>query len=293
MRPAPFRHIAPRSKAAACALLAEHGGEARVLAGGQSLVPLMNLRLARPAVLIDLNWCADLSFIERRDGVIAYGAMTRQIEAQEADFSKQECSLLSQALALAGPLAIRSRGTVGGVLAHADRSAELPAVALAREAVFIVQSVEGLREVQAEAFFVDDLTTAIQEDEMLCEIRFPIDEVDALSTFVEIGTRQRDMALAGLAAYINLNRDGTCRKARLAVIGVGPVPQRLREIEQQLPRRRIEQPLIDELARQACNLVDPLDDLHASAAYRRHATGALVAQALEQAARAALPARRG
>ena len=224
MRPAPFRHVTPRSKGEACALLAKHGSEARVLAGGQSLVPLMNLRLARPAVLIDLNRCAELAFIERRDGAIAYGAMTRQIDAQELDLSKQDCSLISKALAFAGPLAIRSRGTIGGMFAHADRSAELPAVAVARDAIFVMESAKGSREVAAEAFFIDDLTTDIHESEMLCEIRFPVDEADAFSTFVEIGIRQRDMALAGLAAHINLNSDRTCRQARLALIGVVPHP---------------------------------------------------------------------
>jgi CO/xanthine dehydrogenase FAD-binding subunit len=231
VRPAPFRYAAPRSSSEALALLAEHGEDGRLLAGGQSLVPLMNLRMGRPGVLIDLGYCADLAYIEERGDAVAYGPMTRQIDAQNSPLTAKHCRLVAQALALAGPVAIRNRATVGGTLAHADRSAELPAVAAALEATFVIESSKGRREVAAADFFVADLTTAVQPGEMLREVRFPKVPANTFTTFVEAGLRQRDLALVGLAACFGAS-------PRLAVIGVESTPVRLREVEKMLVSRR-------------------------------------------------------
>jgi len=275
MRPAPFRYLAPRSSGEALALLAQHGEDARLLAGGQSLVPLMNLRMGRPGVLIDLGNCADLAYVEDRGDVLAYGPMTRQIDAQRSPLTEKHCRLVGQALALAGPLAIRNRATVGGTLAHADRSAELPAVAAALEATFVIENKEGRREVPAAKFFVADLTTAVQPGEMLREVRFPKIPAGTFTTFVEAGLRTRDLALAGVAACVGPS-------PRLAVIGVEATPRRLVEVEAMLVRQRLDAPLIKAAAAKASSLVEPITDIHASDAYRRHLVGALVAQALEQ-----------
>jgi CO/xanthine dehydrogenase FAD-binding subunit len=273
MRPAPFRYLAPRGAGEALAMLAEHGEDARLLAGGQSLVPLMNLRMGRPGVLIDLGNCADLAYVEERGDAVAYGPMTRQIDAQRSPVTEAHCALVAQALALAGPLAIRNRATVGGTLAHADRSAELPAVAAAMEATFVIESSKGRREVAASDFFVSDLMTAVQPGEMLREVRFPKIKEGTFTTFVEAGLRQRDLALVGLAACFGPS-------PRLAVIGVEATPVRLREVEAMLLSGRID---IKEAAAKAAAAVEPLTDIHATDSYRRHLVGALVAQALEQA----------
>ena len=264
-------------------MLAEHGEDARLLAGGQSLVPLMNLRMGRPRVLIDLGGCGDLAYIEDRGGALAYGPMTRQIDAQRSALTEQHCRLVGQALALAGPVAIRNRATVGGTLAHADRSAELPAVAAALEATFVIENSQGRREVPAANFFVADLTTHIQPGEMLREVRFPKVPAEAFSTFVEAGLRTRDLALAGVAACLWIGGDGRCSAARLAVIGVEATPRRLGDVDAMLGSTRIDASLIQAAAAKASASVEPITDIHASEAYRRHLVGALVTQALEQA----------
>jgi carbon-monoxide dehydrogenase medium subunit len=283
MRPATFRYLAPRSASEAIAMLAEHGEDARPLAGGQSLVPLMNLRMGRPKVVVDLGNCADLSYIEERGDSIAYGPMVRQMDAQHAALTRAHCRLVEQALALAGPVAVRNRATVGGTLAHADRSAELPAVAAALEATMVIEGAGGRRELSAAEFFLGDLTTEVQPGEMLREVRFPKMAAGTFTTFVEAGLRTRDMALAGVAACVTLGKDRTCASARLAVIGVEPAPARLRAVEAMLVSRRLDAGLIREASAKASTLVEPLTDVHASASYRRHLVGALVAQALEQA----------
>lgn len=285
MRPASFQYLAPSTIEDALAMLAEHGENARLLAGGQSLVPLMNLRMGKPKVLIDLNPCSELAYIEKRADHVAYGAMTRQIDAQNTAVTQADCPLVAQALAHAGPVAVRNRATVGGTLAHADRTAELPGVAAALDATFIIEGPDGRRETPAERFFVADLMTDVKPGEMLREVRFPLCDADAFSTFLEVGVRQRDMAIAGLAAYLEMKSDRTCRKARLALIGVEPTPVRLREIEAQVLSRALDAESIRDLARQASELIEPLSDVHASERYRRHVVGSLVARALEEASR--------
>jgi carbon-monoxide dehydrogenase medium subunit len=285
MRPAPFRYFAPENAQAALRLLAEHGENARLLAGGQSLVPLMNLRMGRPQFLVDLGRCADLAYIEKRVICVAYGAMTRQIDAQNSPLTARHCPLVAQGLAFAGPIAIRNRATVGGTLSHADRTAELPAVAVAMEATFVIDGAAGgRREVAAGDFFQGDLTTDVKPGEMLREVCFPLAEPGAFSTFQEVGTRARDLAIAGLAAYLVFAKD-VIAKARLAIIGVGPAPLRLVEAENLLTSQKIDETRIQKAAAAARAAVDPLSDIHASAQYRRHVTGSLVAKALQEAMR--------
>jgi carbon-monoxide dehydrogenase medium subunit len=284
MRPAPFRYFAPDSADAALRLLAEHGEEARLLAGGQSLVPLMNLRMGRPGVLVDLGRCADLAYIQKRADCLAFGAMTRQIDAQNSPLTAAHCPLVAQALSFAGPVAIRNRATVGGTLAHADRTAELPAVAAALEADFVIDGPGGPRQVAAKDFFQGDLTTDVKPGEMLREVRFPLMEPKAFSTFQEVGTRSRDMAVAGVAAYLVF--DGAAvSKARLAVIGVGSMPMRLVESENLLVSSKLGETVRERAAEAARAAVDAISDIHASAEYRRHVTGSLVEKALDEALR--------
>ncbi len=285
MKPAPFEYFAPANTTDALAILGKHRENARPLAGGQSLVPLMNLRMSRPDVLVDLNGCAELAFVERRGDYVAYGAMTRQMDAERSDITRKFCPLIAQALAHAGPVAVRNRATIGGTLAHADRSAELPGVAVALGAVFVVDGVAGRREINAEDFVVDDLTTDIAEGEMLLEVRFPTDPPETFTTFLEIGNRQRDMAVAGIAARLTFDLAGICTQARLAAVGVESKPVRFRQVEEMLVRRSLDRPKITDAARHAAQAIDPLDDVHASAGYRREVIGALMEQALESGVR--------
>lgn len=283
MKPPAFAYCAPERVDEVLALLAEHGSDARLLAGGQSLVPLMNLRMARPEVLIDLNRCADLGRIERTPAGVNYGAMVRQVEAERSALTRTHCPLVARALAQAGPIAVRTRATVGGTLAHADRAAELPGVAVALDATLVLERRSGRREVSAQAFFQGDMTTVVEPDEMLRAVTFPATEASAFAEFFEIGLRQEGVAIAGLAAYVAWAAGGGVADVRLAVIGVEAAPVRLATIESALKGQMLTPALIAEARRLAAAAVDPIDDAHATAKYRKHVTGALVKKALEGA----------
>lgn len=283
MKPASFVYHAPESLAEVTALLAEHGSDARCMAGGQSLIPLMNLRMSRPEVIIDLNRCGELAFIQRTGDWVGYGAMVRQRTAEQSETTLACCPLISKALAHAGPIAVRNRATVGGTLAHADRSAELPGVAIALDAVFELASAEGMREVSAKKFYIDDLTTAIEPTEFLRAVRFPIVSAKAYTEFFDIGVRREGVAVIGLAAQILLGEGAIVEDARLAVTGVESVPVRLSGVEKLLVGNKLESALVVDAADLSCAIVQPLDDPFVRARYRRHVAGALVKRALEGA----------
>lgn len=283
MKPPPFKYHSPETLAEVVALLAEHGSDARCLAGGQSLIPLMNLRMAKPDVLIDLNRCRELMQIEDRGNSLSLGAMVRQRDAELSEVARSRCPLLSKALSHAGPVAVRSRATVGGSLAHADRAAELPGVAVALDAVFVLASAAGQREVPAGDFFFGDMATAIESDEMLKEVTFPVAPPGCHTEFLEVGTRREGVAMLGLAAQIAFDGEGLVNSARLAVIGVEPAPVRLKRVEELIAGRSLEGDLIGEAAKIAADTVDPLDDPYVKASYRRRVTGSLIRKALRNA----------
>ncbi|MBM3451197.1 MAG: xanthine dehydrogenase family protein subunit M [Armatimonadetes bacterium] len=283
MKPPAFAYCAPERVDEVLALLAQHGADARLLAGGQSLVPLMNLRMVRPEVLIDLNRCADLGRIERTAAGVNYGAMVRQIEAERSALTGAHCPLIARALAQAGPIAVRTRATVGGTLAHADRAAELPGVAVALDATMVLERRSGRREVPAREFFQGDMTTVVESDEMLRAVVFPTIDAAAFADFFEVGLRQEGIAIAGLAAYVAWTPGGGIAAARLAAIGVESAPVRLTTVEAALKGQTLTPALIVEARHLATAAVDPIDDTHATAKYRKHVTGALVKKALEGA----------
>lgn len=263
------------------ALLGEHGADARVLAGGQSLVPLMNLRIIRPGVLIDLNRCPGLDYIERRGNRVAIGPMARQMDAMKSAVIQANCPLVSQALAFTGPVAVRSRATVGGTLAHADRVAELPAVAVALDAVLVIEGINGRREVAATDFFLGDLTTAIEPGELLREVLFPVCTENSISTFSEVSIRQEGVAVVGLAVHL-VKEGGRIRKAALAAMGVDAAPVRLRKTEAAL-EKGTDAAEIESIGKVASGEIDPATDLNASAAYRKHVIAAMVKKAVHGA----------
>jgi aerobic carbon-monoxide dehydrogenase medium subunit len=270
--------VAPRSAEEAVEKLAARAGEARLLAGGQSLVPLLNLRMARPAALIDLGRCPELAYARREGNWIAIGPMTRQADAECSPLVRAHCALLTKALPFVGPPPVRSRGTVGGTLAHADRLAELPAVALALDAEIIAQGPKGRRTIAAREFFVADLTTALAPDEMLREVRFPVDRAGAAAGFAEATIRHHDLMLLGVAAYLEM-AGGRCVAARLAVAGGHSVPQRLLAAENALVRTGRLEP--DDALYAGVELQG---DGYASERYRRRILPALVERAVAQAA---------
>jgi carbon-monoxide dehydrogenase medium subunit len=283
MKLPPFDYEAPQTVSEAVELLAEHGDEASVLAGGQSLIPLLALRLARPAVLIDINGIDELSGVSAADGWLAMGAMTREYMAEESHSVAEAVPLLAAALPFIGHEAIRSRGTVGGSLAHADPAAELPAVARALDAEFVVRGPSGDRIVPAAEWFEGYLTTSRQPDELLVEVSFPTAEPGTGVSFQEVARRHGDFAIVGLAASLVL-ADGAISDARLAFSGLSDVPVRAAAAEDLLVGERPSAELFDEAARRATADVDPPDDLYGSSDYRKTVAAALVRRGLRAAA---------
>ena len=287
MKLPPFEYEAPTTVEEAIDLLAEHLDEASVLAGGQSLIPLLALRLARPEVLIDINGIAELSGVSATDGEVAIGAMTREYVAEESKVIADTVPLLAAALPLIGHEAIRSRGTIGGSLAHADAAAELPAVARALDAEFVVRGPSGMRVILAAQWFEGYLTTSRRPDELLVEIRFPTAGPGTGVSFQEVARRHGDFAIVGLAVSLVLS-GGVISDARLAFAGVSDVPVRAAAAEDLLAGERPSAELFDEAARLATGDIDPPADLHGSSDYRKTVAATIVRRGLRAAAGNAL-----
>jgi CO/xanthine dehydrogenase FAD-binding subunit len=284
MKPAPFTYIAASSLDQALALKAEYGDEARFLAGGQSLIPAMNFRLARPAVLIDLNGLVELAGIDRSEGkTIRVGAMTRYRALERDAGFLQACPLFADALPHIAHPQIRNRGTIGGNLAHADPASELPAVATAMRARMKIKSAQGERELAASEFFVDLLTTCLEPEEMLVEIAFPVSPPRSGSCFMELARRRGDFALAGVAAIVSLDEDGLFTDVRLALCGVGGTPVDASEAAASLIGQRCTDQAIEAVATEVQSTIAPLGNVHASADYQRHIAGVLTRRALATA----------
>jgi carbon-monoxide dehydrogenase medium subunit len=287
MKPPPFEYVAPRKTEEAVALLAQHGDRAKVLAGGQSLVPLLNFRLARPEVLVDVNRVAELAYVRPSDGGLAIGAMTRQHALERSDVVRARLPIVAEACRLIGHLPIRHRGTVGGSLAHADPASELPAVMVALEAELTASGKSGRRTLSAEQFFTGIFTTALAPDELLTEVRVAALPPRTGGAFLEIARRAGDFALVGAAALVTVDDAGRVTRARVALCGAGPTPIRAREAERVLVGERPEGRVLDEAAEAAARGTDPPSDIHASAAFRRKLARHVGRQAIELAARRA------
>ena len=283
MKLPPFGYEAPQTVSEAVELLAEHQDEASVLAGGQSLIPLLALRLAQPALLIDINGVTELSGVSATDGWVAIGATTREYVAEESGTIADTVPLLAAALPLIGHEAIRSRGTIGGSLAHADPAAELPAVARALDAELVVCGQSGERVVPAAEWFEGYLTTSRRPDELLTQVRFPAAERGTGISFQEVARRHGDFAIVGLAASLTLS-GGAISDARLAFAGISDVPVRATGAEDLLVGEGPSPELFDEAARRATDDIDPPADLHGSSDYRRKVAAALVRRGLRAAA---------
>ncbi len=283
MKPAPFEYVRPRSLAEALEVLRQHGDEAKCLAGGQSLVPLMNLRLSKPGVVVDLNALKDLAYVRAEDGSVSIGALTRQRVLETSPVIRQRAPLLAEVTPLIGHPPIRARGTFGGSLAHADPAAEYPAVVLALEGRMRAARAGSEREVPAEEFFVTYLTTALEPVEILTEVTVPVLPPHTGTAFVELTRRHGDFAIVGVAAVVTLDEAGAISRIRLALCGVGPTPLRARRAEAVLQGQRPSQALVAEAGRVAMDEADPADDLHGSAEYRREMTAVFARRTLGRA----------
>ncbi len=281
MKPPPFSFVAPTSLAGVVEAMAAHGDDARILAGGQSLVPLMNMRLARPDVVVSINRCDELDFVEVTDTHVAIGALVRQIDAERHASIGTECPLLVDALKHVGLPATRNRGTVCGILAHCDPLAELPAVALVLEAELVLTSAGGERRVAAEDFFVTEMTTSIEPGEIISSVEFIRQDPSEHSAFLEITNGGHAWPVGGVALRWAVT-DGVCTMAHLAAFGVGSVAQRLTGAENELVGSDLGPEAIATAAIAARSEVDPTGDIHADADYRRHFVGLLLERGLTQ-----------
>lgn len=281
MKPAKFEYVLPSTVDAAVEALVASNGEGKVLAGGQSLLPLLNFRMARPAVLVDINGIKGLSYIEERGDCIAIGALTRHRELEQSPLIAAKLPVMAAAMRHVAHLAIRNRGTIGGSLSHADPAAELPMLSTFYDARISVQGPAGRRTIAAEAFFVDALTNCLEPEEIVVEIQFPVLQHDGWA-FEEVARRFGDFALASIAISVRRGPAGL-KDARIAVMGVAATPLRLREAEQELVAMELGERTPDRFSEIVVSKVSPNDDLHASAEYRKHLLAQLSRRALQTA----------
>jgi aerobic carbon-monoxide dehydrogenase medium subunit len=288
VKPPRFEYIQPDSVDAVVALLAEHGEDAKLIAGGQSLVPMLNMRLVRPAVLIDLARVPGLSYIREEDGYLAVGAMTRQRDVERSELVARRCPLLHEAVQHIAHPQIRNRGTVGGSLAHHDPSAELCAVATALDATFVIRGPGGTRTSGPSDFFVMYFTVALEPGELLTEVRFPVTPPRTGQAFLEVARRSGDFALVGVASSLTLSAGGSIAEARIALTGVGPAPVRALAAEDLLAGQSPSPELWAKAGEAAAADLEPDSDIHATSEYRKQLARVLTARALGTASVRAL-----
>lgn len=286
MKPAPFDYVAPDSLAAALEAVAAGGADAKLLAGGQSLVPMLNFRLVRPAVLVDLNRVRELDYVRADEdgGGLRLGAMVRQRRLERDPRVAALAPLLSEAVPAIAHPQIRNRGTLGGSLAHADPAAELPAVAVALRARLRLERQGGDRWVEAGDFFAGLFTTALLPDEILVEVALPPAPPRTGWCFLEVARRPGDYAQVGVAAMISLDTDGRCGEARLVFLSVGAAPFEARRAAGLLHGEAPEGAAVAAAAAAAQEEIEPRGDIHASADFKRHLARVLTARALGKAA---------
>jgi len=288
MKPAPFEYHAPASLEQALALMSQNAREAKLLAGGQSLVPAMNFRVVQPSVLIDLNRAAELSYIREEGDVIRVGSMARERHLEFDSSIAKHIPLLHEAVPFIAHPQIRNRGTIGGSIVHADPAAELPVLMLALGARLKAKNVSGERWIDARDFFVGMFTTALEPDEILVEIELPFMPPRTGWSFMEVAPRAGDYAMMGVAALVTLDEAGKCKAAKLIYLNAGEGPLDAKEAAKSLEGGKIDDKLIEAAAAHASEQeVNPFGNIHASAEFQRHLAKVLTRKALREAAQRA------
>ncbi len=282
MIPAPFEYHAPKTLEEALRLVERHGDEAKVLAGGHSLLPLMKLRLAAPRYIVDLGRLRGMSYIREENGQIAIGAMTTHAEIEASGLLHSKCQLLAETATVIGDVQVRNRGTIGGSLAHADPAADYPASILALDAEMIAASARGTRTIPAREFFVDMLTTQLRPGEILSQVRVPILDARVGTAYFKLRQPASGFAVVGVAARVTLNQ-GKIEAAAVGITGVGPKAYRASAVEKALRGKNPSAKILADAARHAAKGIEPLSDLHASAEYRREMAVVFTRRALERA----------
>jgi carbon-monoxide dehydrogenase medium subunit len=282
MYPPPFEYLRPRSIREAVELLRRHGDDAKLLAGGQSLVPMMKLRVARPKYLIDIHRIAGLNYIREEGGELCIGAMTRHVEIEHSALIREKLSMLAQAAGEIGDVQVRNRGTIGGGLAEADPVGDYGPVALALEARMKCVRPSGVREIPATEFFTFAYTTALEPDEILMEIIFPLPPQGSAGVYHKLEKVAGDFAIAAAAVQLALDQNGTCAAIGIGLSGGGAVPQKAVAAENLLRGKRLVPDLIDQAVRMIQEGAEPIEDLRGSAVYKKQVLGAVVRRAIAE-----------
>ncbi len=283
MIPAAFEYHVPKTLEEALRLVERHGDEAKLLAGGHSLLPLMKLRLAAPRYVIDLGRLRGMSYIREEEGHIAIGAMTTHTDVEASELLRAKCPLLPETAAAIGDVQVRNRGTLGGSLAHADPAADYPAAILALDAEIVAASTAGTRAIAAQGFFVDMLTTQLRPGEILSQVRIPLFAPRTGTAYCKLHQPASGFAIVGAAARVTLNKSGKIEDVAVGITGVGPKAYRAEAVEKALRGKKVTPKLLADGARHAADGVEPLADLHASAEYRREMAAVFTRRALERA----------
>jgi aerobic carbon-monoxide dehydrogenase medium subunit len=283
MIPASFDYAAPASLSEAFALLEQHGDEAKILAGGHSLIPMMKLRFASPEFLIDINNIPGLSYIKEEDGYLKFGAMTREADLDHSKLIRSKYPIFTDASKLIADPQVRNMGTIGGNIAHGDAANDHPAVLLAMRAEVVISSAEGQRTVPIDEFFYGFYMTAIQPNEILTEIRVPIPPAGTGNAYHKLERKVGDYATAGVAVQIGLDAAGVCNYAGIGLTNVNPVPMRAARSEEVLLGKKLTAELIEEAGRLASEDCNPSDDLRGDEEYKRAMVGVLTRRMIHKA----------
>jgi carbon-monoxide dehydrogenase medium subunit len=283
MIPAQFEYVAPKTLEDALRLVERHGDEAKILAGGHSLLPLMKLRLAQPRYVIDIGRLRNMNYIREENGHIAIGALTTHAEIESSTLLRAKCPLLAETAAVIGDAQVRNRGTLGGSLAHADPAADYPAAALALDVEIVAASTAGTRTIPVAEFFVDMLTTTLRPGEILSQLRVAPLTPQTGTAYEKLHQPASGFAIVGVAARITLGKEGTIEEAAIGVTGLGPKAFRAAAAEKILRGKKVSEKLFGEAARYTAQGIEPLSDLHASADYRREMAAVYTRRALERA----------
>ena len=283
MYPPKFQLHTPRNLDEALELLAKYGEEAKILAGGHSLIPMMKLRIAAPAHIIYIGKLTELNYIKEETGTIHIGALTTHSQIEESQLLKTRNPLMSETASKIGDLQVRNMGTIGGSLSHADPAADYPAAVLALEAELVARSIDGERVIKAENFFKDAFTTELKPNELLTEIRVPALQGAYGTAYEKLVFRATDFAIVGVAALVKLNQNGEAEKVRVALTGVGNTAVRAYSVEKQLEGTKITEETIAEASKKASENLNPPSDIRASSEYRKAMAEVLTKRALTRA----------
>jgi aerobic carbon-monoxide dehydrogenase medium subunit len=283
MIPAAFDYIAPQSLDEAVRVLAARGEEAKLLAGGHSLLPLLKLRLTNPKLLIDLSKIPGLGNISQEDDKIVVGALATHYQIESSELLKSKCPLLPQTARAIGDVQVRNRGTIGGSLTYADPSADWPAAILALGGELNLSGPRGGRQIAAEEFFLGTMTTAIEPTEILTEIRVPVSSRRCGSAYLKMAQQASGFAIVGVAVWLRLAQNGRCEDIGVGVTGLSEKPFRAQTVESRLRGNKLTPKLIEESAAQVGEATDPMEDLHASAKFRAHLARVYTSRAIQEA----------